>query len=204
MRSTTAAVATLGLAAGCWFLTVRQMSGMDMGVATDLGSFGSFVGLWVPMMAAMMLPAAVPTVAAFERSSHRPLAAPRFVGSYMAVWAMLGLVVYALYRRHDYPAAGALVVAAGLYELTPLKRACRRRCRESVRSGLEFGLYCVGSSAGLMAILLALGVMSVTWMAVVAAVVLAHRLLPPRAVVDVPVALGIVGLGILVALHLIA
>ena len=204
-RAATAAVATLGLAAGCWILSVRQMSGMDMGVATDLGSFGSFVGLWVPMMAAMMLPAAVPAVAAFERTSHRPLALPRFVGSYMAVWAVLGVVVYALYRRHDYPAAGALVVAAGLYELTPLKRACRRRCRESVRSGFEFGLYCVGSSVGLMAILLALGVMSVTWMAVVAAIVLAQKLLPPRAVVDVPVALAVVALGIVVAVgHLTA
>src|ERR671924_244417 len=146
--TTTAAVATLGLAAGCWILSVRRMSGMNMGVATDLGSFGSFVGIWVPMMAAMMLPAAVPAVAAFERASHRPLAAPRFVGSYLAVWAVFGVVVYALYRRHDYPSAGALVVVAG--------------------------------------------------------VVLAQKLLPPRAILDVPVALGIVGLGILVAAHLIA
>jgi predicted metal-binding membrane protein len=200
MRTTTAAVATLGLAAGCWILTIRGMNGMDMGVATELGSFASFVGMWVPMMAAMMLPAAVPAVAAFERASPRPLAAPRFVGSYMAVWAVLGVAVYALYRRHDHTAAGALVVAAGLYELTPLKQACRRRCRESVRSGFEFGFYCVGSSVGLMAILLALGVMSVTWMAVVAAVVVAQKLLPPRPVLDVPVALAAVVLGILVAL----
>jgi predicted metal-binding membrane protein len=105
--------------------------------------------------------------------------------------------VYAVYRPHGSAAAGALTIAAGLYELTPLKRDCRRRCRESVRSGFQFGLYCVGSSIGLMAMLVALGVMSIAWMSVVAALVLAQKLLPPRASVDVPVALAIVGLGIL-------
>src|ERR1700675_3090885 len=86
-----ALTATLGLAAASWVVAVRQMDGMDMGVATRLGSFAFFVALWVTMMAAMMLPGAA-------------------------------------------PAAGALVIAAGVYELTRLKRDCRRRCRESVRS----------------------------------------------------------------------
>ncbi|MGH3005763.1 MAG: DUF2182 domain-containing protein [Gaiellaceae bacterium] len=92
--------------------------------------------------------------------------------------------------------AGALTVAAGVYELTPLKRGCRRRWRESVRSGFEFGIYRVGSSIGLMVMLLALGIMSVTWMAVVAAFILAHKLSPPRAFIDAPLALTIIGLGI--------
>jgi predicted metal-binding membrane protein len=51
-------MATLGLAAACWVVAVRQMSGMDMGVATRLGSLGFFVTVWVVMMAAMMLPGA--------------------------------------------------------------------------------------------------------------------------------------------------
>jgi Predicted metal-binding integral membrane protein (DUF2182) len=76
----------------------------------------------------------------------------------------------------------------------------RRRCRESVRSGLEFGLYCVGSSIGLMAMLLALGVMSVTWMSVIAILVLAQKLLPPRAAIDLPLALAIVALGVLIVI----
>ena len=96
-------------------------------------------------------------------------------------------------------AAAAVVIAAGGYELTPLKRHFRRRCRESVRSGFEFGLCCVGSSIGLMLMLVVLGVMSVTWMAVIAVVVLAQKLLPAKAVVDVPLALAIVGLGIWIA-----
>lgn len=64
--TTVALVATLGLAAGCWIISVAQMNGMDMGVATRLGSFAFFVALWVPMMAAMMLPGAVP--AALQRA----------------------------------------------------------------------------------------------------------------------------------------
>jgi predicted metal-binding membrane protein len=199
MTSTRATVtATLALAGVCWFLALRQMGGMDMGAATELGSFGFFLAAWVPMMAAMMLPGAVPAVSRFVRASGRAFAAPLFAGSYLAVWALVGLAVYALYQPHGSTAAGALTIAAGLYELTPLKRDCRRRCQETVRSGFEFGLYCVGSSVGLMVMLVALGVMSVTWMAVVASFVLAQKLLPPRASVDVPVALAIVGLGILI------
>jgi predicted metal-binding membrane protein len=188
----------IGLAAACWVVAVRQMGGMDMGAETELGSFPFFAAVWVPMMAAMMLPGAVPAVSRFVRASGRALAAPLFAGSYLAVWALFGLAVYALYRPHSDSAAGALVIAAGLYELTPLKRACRRRCRESVRSGFQFGFSCVGSSIGLMVMLVALGVMSVTWMAVVAVLVLAQKLLPLRTLIDVPVALAIVGAGIVI------
>jgi predicted metal-binding membrane protein len=197
---TTTFAAMLGAGAACWVVAVQQMSGMDMGAATDLGSLASFVSVWVPMMAAMMLPAAVPAVAAFVRRNRRGIAAPVFAASYLVVWALFGLVVYALYRPHGSTVAGALTIAAGLYELAPLKRKCRRRCRESVRSGFQFGRYCVGSSAGLMLILISLGVMSVTWMIVVAALVAAQKLLPPSVLVDVPVALSIVGLGVLVVL----
>jgi predicted metal-binding membrane protein len=175
------------------------MNGMDMGVATELGSFAFFVAAWVSMMAAMMLPSAVAAVSRFVRVDGRLLAAPLFAGSYLAVWTIVGLVVYALYQPHGTFVAGALTVAAGVYELTPLKRGCRRRCRESVRSGFEFGIYCVGSSIGLMVMLLALGVMSIAWMSVVAAVVLVQKLLPPRAFIDAPFALAIVVTGILVA-----
>jgi len=102
---------------------------MDMGVATDLGSFAFFVAVWVPMMAAMMLPGAVPAVSRFVRSNGRALAAPLFAGSYLAVWTVVGVAVYALYRPHGSFVAGVLTIAAGFYELTPLKRGCRWRCR---------------------------------------------------------------------------
>ena len=203
LRSRTGAAAvavTLGLAAAAWIVTVRQTDGMDMGAATELGSFALFVAAWVSMMAAMMLPGAASAVARFARAYQHARAVPVFVASYLAVWAVVGLAVYVLYRPHGSTVAGALTIAAGLYELTPLKRDCRRRCRASVRSGFEFGLYCVGSSVGLMVVLLALGVMSVMWMAVVAVLVLAQKLLPPAAWVDVPVAIAIVALGIVAAI----
>jgi predicted metal-binding membrane protein len=186
-------IVLLGLAEACWALAMRQMGGMDMGPATELGSLGFFVAAWVPMTAAMMLPGAVPAASRMRGA----LAVPFFAGSYLAVWTAIGLAVYAVYRPHGAAVAGALTIAAGLYELTPLKGHCRRRCRESVRSGFEFGVWCVGSSIGLMVVLLALGAMSVTWMALVAVLVLAQKLLPPRAVLDVPVGLAIVALGIL-------
>jgi predicted metal-binding membrane protein len=149
-------------------------------------------------MAAMMLPGAVPAVLERARAKSPVRAVPLFAGSYLAVWTLVGIAVFALYRPHGTSAAGVLTIAAGLYELTPLKRACRRRCRENVRSGLRFGLSCVGSSIGLMVMLVALGVMSVTWMSVFAILVLAQKVLPPRASIDVPVALTIVGLGIVI------
>ena len=193
-----ALTATLGLAAASWVVAVRQMNGMDMGVATQLGSFTFFVAMWVSMMAAMMLPGAAPAVLRRAHADGRVGAVPLFVGSYLAVWTLVGGAVYALYRPHGYTAAGALVIAAGVYELTPLKQHFRLRCSESVRSGFEFGLCCVGSSIGLMLMLVALGVMSVTWMSVIAVLVLAQKLLPVKAAIDVPLALAIVGLGILI------
>ena len=141
---------------------------------------------------------AVVAVLRGARANGRVLAAPLFVASYLAVWTLVGVAVYALYRPHGYLAAGVVAIAAGLYELTPLKLDCRRRCQETVRSGIQFGVCCVGSSVGLMVMLLALGVMSVAWMAVVAVLVLAQKVLPPRSSIDVPVALAIVAVGILV------
>ena len=195
-----ALMATLGLAAACWVVAVWQMNGMDMGVATPLGSFGFFVALWVSMMAAMMLPGAAPAVLRSAHASGRLRGVPIFIGAYLAVWTLVGIAVYALYRPHGTFAAGLVVIAAGVYELTPLKRHFRQRCGESVRSGFEFGLASVGSSIGLMLMLVALGVMSVTWMAVIAVLVLAQKLLPAKATVDALIALAIVGLGILIVI----
>ena len=193
-----ALIVTLGIAGASWVVAIRQMTGMDMGVATRLGSFGFFVVVWVLMMAAMMLPGAAAAVVRRAHASGRVRAVPLFIGSYLAVWTLVGLAVYALYRPHGSVPAGAVAIAAGVYELTPLKRRCRRRCRDSGGSGLEFGLYCVGSSIGLMLILVALSVMSIAWMAIIAVLVVAQKLVPAKAALDVPLALAIVGLGVLI------
>jgi predicted metal-binding membrane protein len=192
-----ALTATVGLAAACWVVSARLMTGMDMGVATRLGSAGFFIAVWVAMMAAMMLPGAAPAVARATRAGG-VRAVPLFTGSYLAVWALAGAVVFAAYRPHGTAVAGAVTIAAGAYELTPLKRHFRRRCRENAGSGFGFGLCCAGSSAGLMAMLVVLGVMSIGWMAVIAVAVTAQKLLPSRAAIDVPVALAVVTLGVLI------
>jgi len=204
MRTTTTALAavavasTLGLAGASWIIAIRQMDGMDMGVATTLGSFKFFLPLWVSMMAAMMLPGAAPAVLRRTYTSARVSSAPLFVLSYLAIWALVGIVVYLLYRPHGVLLAAAVAIAAGVYEFTPLKQRFRHGCRTSIRSGFEFGLYCVGSSIGLMLMLVALGVMSVMWMSVISVLILAQKLLPGKALIDVPVGLAIIGLGILI------
>jgi predicted metal-binding membrane protein len=168
---------------------------MDMGVATRLGSFAFFAALWAPMMAAMMLPGAAPAVARRARAGG-VAAVPVFLVGYLAVWALIGLVVYALDRPHGTAVAGAVTIAAGLYELTPVKREFRRRCREQTHSGLGFGLCCAGSTIGLMAMLVGLGVMSLVWMSVLTVIVAAQKLLPSRAAIDVPLAAAIIGVGV--------
>src|SRR3989442_12459791 len=197
-RTVAPLTATLGLAAVAWVVTLRQMHGMDMGVATPLGSFAFFVALWAVMMAAMMLPGLAPAVARRARTSGAVRAVVPFVASYLVVWTLVGALIYALYRPHGTWAAGLLVIAAGLYELTRLKQHCRRCCRASTRSGFTFGLYCVGSSIGLMVMLVALGVMSITWMLVIAALAFAQKLRPAKTAIDVPLALAIGALGILI------
>jgi hypothetical protein len=189
---------TLGLVAACWIFSLHEMDGMNEGVTTQLGSFTFFITVWIAMMAAMMLPGAIPAMSRRRDIIERTLAASVFAATYIAVWAAVGVIVYALYRPHGTVAAGVFTIAAGVYELTPVKRHFREQCRECTRSGTMFGLDCVGSSIGLMAMLVVLGVMSVTWMAIIAVVVVAQKLLPAKFMIDVPLALAIIGLGIVI------
>ena len=140
VRARLALVALLfGFAAVAWWVTAARMTGMDAGPGTDLGALGWFLGVWVVMMAAMMLPSLAPTVALYARMTRgrdwtRPLL---FAASYVFVWGASGLVAYGLFRLARGPlgdtlawnsggrylAAGVLAAAA-LYELTPLKLVC--------------------------------------------------------------------------------
>jgi predicted metal-binding membrane protein len=166
------------------------MTSMDMGPTLPAS---------VPMMAAMMLPSAVPAIARRARERDGVLAAPLFAGSYLGAWAVAALAMCLLYRPPGAVTAGGLMVGAGLYELTPLKRECRRHCRQCVRSGLRFGVYCFGSSIGLMLVLVAVNVMSIALMFAIALVVLSQKLFPPHPAVDVPLALAIVAFGVAIA-----
>jgi predicted metal-binding membrane protein len=201
------------LAGFAWWSTVERMAGMDAGPGTDLGALGWFVGVWVAMMAAMMFPAVSPTVALYaqmtrRRGLDRPLL---FTSGYLLVWGVAGAASYGLFYLgkslfgadlHWHSGgrwfAGGVLAIAALYELTPLKDVCLQKCRSPVgflvgswrdgrRGALEMGTrhaaWCVGCCWALMAALFALGVMSITWMAFVAALITLEKTLPWRRLV---------------------
>ncbi len=208
-------VLLLGAAAVAWVITFERMRGMDEGPGTDLGGLGWYLGIWVTMTAAMMLPTVLPHVAWLARRVPTLL----FGVGYLGVWTAYGLAVYAVYRlvasfdtgwlawdEAGPYAAGVVIVAAGLYELTPFKRRSLRRCRMfpedtgALRSGLAHGLDCVGCSGGLMLVLFAVGVMSLFWMAVVAAAIFAEKVLPQGLRLSRVLAPALVVLGLWVAI----
>ena len=181
----------LGLAALAWAVTVERMWGMDEGSDTDLGGLGWYLGFWVTMTAAMMLPTTV-----------RVAREVSFAVGYLAAWTLFGLAAYLVFQTGtSVKVAGALVVAAALYQLTPLKQRSLQRCRRvsedgAMRAGVVHGLDCVGSSGGLMVALFALGAMSILWMAIVAAAIFAEKVLPHGLRVSLFVAAALLLLGI--------
>jgi predicted metal-binding membrane protein len=148
------------------------------------------------MMAAMMLPGVVAPLVRQASTDADVRAAPSFLLGYLAIWTLTGVLAYAAYRPHGTAAAGWIVLAAGLYELTPVKRRCRQLCQSNSHSGLGFGVACLGSSIGLMAVLLAISPMNISWMAAIAAVAVAQKLIRATWPIDGLVSLAIVGLGI--------
>lgn len=192
----------LALAAASWVVALREMDGAAAGM-TGLGPFVSFIAWWVPMTAAMMLPGAAPVIWTHVRTRGRVRAAPLFIGTYLAVWTLAGVAVYAAYalcRPHGPIAAGVMVIAAGGYACTPLAWRLRRRCGEGVRSGFAYGLSCVGSGLGLMVVLIAVGAMSGAWMLAITVLAVAQKLLPPKPAIDVPTGLAVAGLGLWIVL----
>jgi predicted metal-binding membrane protein len=203
------AAALLGAAAIAWVVTAERMEGMDAGPGTHLGGLGWYLGIWVTMMGAMMLPSALPAALRLARA----VPALSFLVGYLAVWTAYGLAAYAVFRlvtsldtgwlawdEGGPYLAGGVLAAAGLYELTPLKHRVLARCRApGGRSGLAYGADCVGCCVGLLAALFALGVMSLLWMAVVAAVIFTEKVLPRGMRLARVVGLALIVLGIWVA-----
>jgi predicted metal-binding membrane protein len=204
-------VVLLAAAVVAWAVTAERMEGMDAGPGTHLGGLRWYLGVWVTMMAAMMLPSAAPAATRIARLARGGTL--RFTVGYLAVWTAFGLVAYALFRvvtsldigwltwdEGGAYLAGGVLVAAGVYELTPLKRRFLHRCRAPAgRSGVDYGLDCVGSSIGLMAALFALGVMSLLWMAVVAGAIFVEKVLSRGVRLSRLVAVALLVLGIWVA-----
>lgn len=214
-----------------WWSTVDRMRGMDSGPGTDLGALSWFLGVWVVMMAAMMFPSVSPTVALYSRMTEgRTRVSPLvFTFGYLLTWVSAGLLAFGLSdaggrllggelswgESGRWVAGGTLMVAA-VYELTPLKDVCLTKCRSplgfllgswrdglpgALKMGARHGAWCVGCCWALMASLFALGVMSVAWMAFVAALIAAEKTFPWRRAVTYGTAafLLILGLVLMVA-----
>jgi predicted metal-binding membrane protein len=216
------------LAAVGWWWTLGQMRGMDNGPWSDLGTFGWFLIVWVVMMAAMMFPSVAPTVALYSRMTTRlsPLRSLVFTAGYLVTWAGAGVAAFAIGvalsrssaglfewdRAGRWVAGGTLVVAA-IYELTPFKDVCLGKCRSPLgfllgswregwsgafQMGMRNGAWCVGCCWALMASLFALGIMSVTWMAVIAGLIGFEKTIPSRRAASYGTAAVLLGLGLLV------
>jgi predicted metal-binding membrane protein len=196
------------VAAVGWAWTAEQMRGMDDGPWTGLGNLLWFLGIWVVMMAAMMFPSVSPTIALYTRvtKEQAPLAPWLFAAGYLVTWTLAGLGAYLvghlvvavfgdalMWDQAGQLVAGGTLVVAAVYEVTPLKNVCLAKCRTplgsflgswrggptgALRMGIRNGAWCVGCCWALMASLFALGVMSVTWMAVVAGLIAAEKILP--------------------------
>ena len=221
-------VALLFVLAGVgWWWTVGQMQGMDAGPWTGLGTFGWFFGVWVVMMGAMMFPSVSPTVALYARMTRirSPLQPLLFAAGYLVTWAAVGAAAFAAAVAGSHVAgnvlawdragrwiAGATLIVAAAYELTPLKDVCLGKCRSplgyllgswrdgragALRMGAGHGAWCVGCCWALMASLFALGLMSIAWMAFVAGLIAAEKIVPWRRVATYGTAAILLVLGVL-------
>ena len=220
-------VALFVVAGAAWWWTVAEMRGMDDGPWTTLGTFGWFLVTWVVMMTAMMFPSVAPTIALYARMTSGSRLLPlAFVCGYLVTWAVAGVGAFVIglaasrvagdalsWGRAGRPIAGATLLLAAVYELTPLKNVCLGKCRSplgfllgswrdgwsgALRMGAKNGAWCVGCCWALMASLFALGVMSVTWMAVVAGLIAVEKVLPWRRSATYGTALVLVALGTLI------
>jgi predicted metal-binding membrane protein len=218
--------AVLAGTAAAWVVLAGRMAGMDAGPGGDPGALGWFAATWAIMTAAMMLPAAAPAVVRLTRAwpTRAPATAVSFLAGYGVVWMVAGLAGYGLVvairglhpaalawsSAGRFVAAGALV-AAGLYQLTAVKRRWLVRCTapdlplghhraaDALRAGVRHGGCCVACCWTLMAALYALGMMSLSWMAVVTVLILGERVLRPSAAIVRVVAAVLVVLGLAVA-----
>ncbi|HEX9835948.1 MAG TPA: DUF2182 domain-containing protein [Alphaproteobacteria bacterium] len=188
---------------------IQSMRGMAMPTHWTASHFALMLAMWAVMMFAMMLPSAAPMVLLFatiERRRHEAspyLAIATFAAAYVLVWSGFSVAATGLQWLLDRLAllsptmsttnailGGAVSIAAGIYQFTPLKRACLRSCRSPLEFlsrywssgpfgiGLRHGLYCVGCCWMIMLLLFVGGIMNVTWIALIAAFVLVEKLFP--------------------------
>jgi predicted metal-binding membrane protein len=193
-------------------------------------SLGAFLVAWLAMMSAMMFPAISPVVRLYGRAAAagRVAPLPAFVAGYIAVWTTLGLPGYLGWRVLMDPIAegrtwagrlaGVVLLAAAVWQLTPLKSVCLRHCRSPIsfflrfgrsvtrplgalRMGATHGLYCVGCCWALMAVLVAVGTINVAWMAGLALLILLEKNARHGERIAVVAAMVLIALGAVLVVH---
>jgi predicted metal-binding membrane protein len=205
----------LSLATASWALLLWQAAAVDMSAMGPTMGLGAsvFLAIWVVMMVAMMFPTAAPMVLIFHRvqASKRQRGKPFlatwvFVAAYLFLWTLAGGIAYGAAALSEMVAqsaglpegaaariGGALLIVAGLYQLTPLKSVCLSKCRTPInfimtswrdglggalRMGVEHGLYCLGCCWLLFVILFPLGIMNIAAMAVITVIIFAEKAFP--------------------------
>ncbi len=202
------------LTAASWLVLIWQAAGMGMVMGLTMGMAAwLFLALWVVMMIAMMFPAAAPMILTFHqvqagkrRRGEAFVATWIFVAAYLAVWALSGVAAWLLAVAGDRLAdalglaprlvariGGSVIILAGLYQLSPWKDVCLKKCRSplsflltswhdgiggAVRMGVEHGAYCLGCCWLLFVILFPLGMMNVAAMALITLLIIAEKMLP--------------------------
>ena len=198
-----------------WIVVIAASGDDEMEMVSGAGAF---LGTWTVMMAAMMLPSVAPFALLYARGASA-VSAPGFLAlGYLGVWALVGIPAYAIDRALGMEHSGAtaaVLIAAGLYEFSPVKQSCLRKCRSPVdflvkhwhpglggalRLGIEHGAYCLGCCIALMAVLVVAGGMGLVWVVAIAAVVAAEKLLPRGPLVGKIGGVGLIAAGIAIAL----
>ena len=198
--------------------SMAGMEGMDVG----LGPIESFAATWALMMAATMLPSAIPVVVEFARTAERragwQVATGVLAATYLGVWLMFGVMSYAIYTalRMPWPnqpvVVGLALALAGVYSFSPVERASQARCRElcalhgplpfnlmrsAAVAGVRYGLSCLGCSAALMVATVLLGMSSLWWAVLLGIVVLVYKFAPPlRMRYELALSAALVALGV--------
>jgi predicted metal-binding membrane protein len=223
-----------------WWWSVRMtsdmhgsgggMSGMDSMESHDVLSLGAFLVAWLAMMTAMMFPAISPMVRLYNKARAEGRVAPllAFLAGYIAVWTALGVPGYVGWRALMDPIAegrpwagrlaGVVLVAAAVWQITPVKSICLGHCRSPKSCFLRFrrsvtrpvdafwmgvtqGLYCLGSCWALMAVLVAVGTMNLGWMAALALLILLEKNAPHGERIVVAAAVVLFTLGAVLVVH---
>jgi len=206
-----------------------DMAGMDMMMTPTWGDALAYVSAWTIMMAAMMLPSAAPMIFLYAAAQKSGVAGARaasvalFVLAYLTLWSLTGVAVYfaslglmALDASKLAYVVAAVLVGAGAFQLTPLKRVCLRHCRSplgfllghwrggwsgALAMGWGHAVYCLGCCWALMVVLVVAGAMGLPWVLLIACVVAAEKLLPGGEWIARLIGIALAALGLAVALR---